>query len=467
MATAWTTCLLCMAIVRLADTAFVSLLQVSSKSSLSGPEFTAPAIGPQQFLMISSPTEKKVVWTTLKNFESSDGRAFALVDSGLSEPKGLAFDHKKGHLYVADSGARKIFRYTVLADTSGSTPMLSTSGVRLTIVQDHPVEFVTVDEHSNLFYTCSETNNINKIEANVLDQLAQGKFLASALQIISEKSLEAQKVLELAMEKEKESSDDGLPTDPPEVEPHILSIYEAKVNPHVSQPASIWADGADLYWTNQKDGTTAGTVVKGQVLPKSKPSKSGPAPFPAVSLTNISNGAFGLAKSDKAMFFTRSGHSKGTGLVTGLLLGTDITIDFVKSIATPRGLVFDKDQTMYVADEQNGHVWSFPIGRMMTNAPITKAVTMAGAYGLVILSTDDPAFAHNLKDSNGASEQAKDLNDQVTAERAKITQHGQPDFVASFIEVEAPSFLKSYSNREQHLNVILTMLAAMFSMIAM
>jgi len=80
--------------------------------------FSAPPMQPSQFLIISSPTEKKVVWTPLVNFRSSEGRAFVLVDDGLSEPKGIAFDDRRGLLYVADSGAKAIFRYTVIIDVS-------------------------------------------------------------------------------------------------------------------------------------------------------------------------------------------------------------------------------------------------------------------------------------------------------------------------------------------------------------
>jgi len=160
---------------------------VQTRSSNAGPDFSAPAIAPRQFLMVSSPSEKKVVWTTLQNFESSDGRTFALIDSGLDEPKGLAFDHKRGHLYIADSGAKKIFRYTIIVDLSGDTPNLSTTGVRLTITQGHAVEWVTCDDDGNLFYTAPDTNNINKIPAEVMRGVANGEFPPSVLQIVSEK----------------------------------------------------------------------------------------------------------------------------------------------------------------------------------------------------------------------------------------------------------------------------------------
>jgi len=406
------------------------------------PSFTAPAMADLQFLMTSSPTLKKIVWTTLKNFESSEGRAFSLVDSGLDQPKGLAFDHKRGHLYVADSGAKKIFRYTVLADLSGSQPVLSTSGMRLTITQGHPVEWVTVDKDGNLFYTAPDTNNINKISAEVLRRIEIGEYAASTLQIVSEKTFEAQKmaqsVIDLKVKKAQlKSGVVPLPTDPPSVKPHIFSMYEAKLNPHVSSPASVWADGPDLYWTNQESGTTAGTIVKGEIDPKSVSSKKGPKPFPAVAMTYVSDGAYGLSKTDKMMFFTRNGSIPETGLVSGMLLGTDIILDFVKSIAQPRGLVWDNKDTMYVADQGKGQVWSFPIGRMMSNVPITKAVSMEGAYGLVLLSSQDPCFAKIQVQTEGEMAEDNTHATEIAEHKEILKEKG-----LSFLQlIKLPSWL--------------------------
>jgi sugar lactone lactonase YvrE len=399
--------------------------------------FETPPIAPMQFLLISSPSQKKVVWTTLQNLESSDGRPFALVDSGLVEPRGLAFDHKRGYLYVADKSAKKIYRYTVLADMSGSRPTLATSGVRLLICQGHAVEWVAVDEEGNLFYTNHETNNINKISRDVMKRISKGEIHPSALQLIGEKELMAQdQAAKIAKEAYKRNKT-NLPTDAPPANPHILSIYEAKLNSHVSAPSSLWAEGEDLYWTNKKDGSKSGTIVQGQAHPKLEKDDNGKAkPYPATALTNISDHAYGLGKTDRTIFFSRNGTEPQTGLVTGLLLGTDITIDFVTSIVGPRGLVWDKDRTMYVADEVGGNVWSFPAGRMEPNVPLTRAVTMKGAFGLVILSSDDPAFAHNKVSTDGEMAEYESENAQVAA--MKMKKYMDPN-AAALMEAQSSS----------------------------
>jgi sugar lactone lactonase YvrE len=389
------------------------------------------AVHSGEFLLISSPSQHKVVWTNLQNFQSSDHRPFALVDSGLDTPKGLAFDHKRGHLYIADSGAKKIFRYTILTDISGSRPTLTTSGVRLTVTEGHPVENLAIDDKGNLFYTAPDTNNINKIEAEVLHRLAKGEFSPSMLEFVSQKKLQAEVQAKVAVKKkEKEANSTNstnLPKDDPPPDARILSVYEASVNPHVSMPAGIAAKGDKLYWTNAAAGKTAGTVVEGKTEPEmvedSKDAGSGNAtsalqikPFKASSLSEISTGAYSIAVSEKVVFFTRNRTALGqsdaeaeAGVVSGLLMGSEIILDFVSDLARPRGLVWDKDQTVYVADQSGGHVWSFPVGRMMTHAPLTEAVEMEGAYGLEILSNKDPCFNKNMVDSDGELSKTEEI----------------------------------------------------------
>jgi len=371
-------------------------------------DFTAPAMEAQQFLIVSSPSEKKVAWTTLLNFESKEGRPFPLIDSGLVEPRGISYDRKRGHLYVADSGAQKIFRYTIVPVISGVSTSLVTTGVRMTISQGHPVDAVTITDSGDLFYTAPDTNNINKIPAKVMAKISNGQVTAAALQIISQKTLQFQETMAarvLAMNQAKTAAEKSraLPVDPTPPQPNILSIYEGSLNPHVSLPTALLADGQDLYWANKQSGTTAGTVVKGASHPKSVASSSGPSAFPALALSNVSEAAFGIGKTEQILFFTRTGVAANTGVVSALLLGSDIMIDVSKDLQAPRGLIWDRDDTMYVADETLGNVWSFPCGRMMSNIPLTKALHMDGAHSLALVSSSDPAFLANEVEPGGLS----------------------------------------------------------------
>jgi len=353
-----------------------------------GPDSTS--LSNNNFLLISSPSTGKVAYTMITEFESNQGHPSPLITSGLKTPMGVAFDPKKGYLYVADKGVPAIYRYTIVVNRAKGELTLVQTGDRLTVQLGHPAEWVTVDDDGNLFYTAPDTNNINKISTDVMDDVAKGAFQSDSLIVVSQKTLQAQ-------EAARAPGDDE-----PATAPQILRIYESRLNPHVSAPAAIWAAPPDLYWTNTRDGTHAGTIVKGLINPKIGANSS--APFPAEALTNRSTGAFALAKLGSAFFFTQNGTKPNTGLVSALQYGD--VVDIVTSLEQPRGLAWDGDMTMYVADSKGGNVWSFPAGRFMANPPLKLAVPMVGAYGLAMLSYSDPCFQRQVDiDTNQAEEE--------------------------------------------------------------
>jgi hypothetical protein len=248
-------------------------------------------------------------------------------------------------------------------------------------------------------------NSINKISKDGMEKLGSGEVQASALTIMSETALLAQELAATA--KNLTAKHDALPTDPPPFAPHIESIYEAKLNASVSQPGAVLVDGLNLYWTNQQNGIKSGTVVQGFVNPKSVPSKTGPAPFPAKVLKRLSSGAVGLAKAKEVLFFTRPEIVAGVTStlaatsVSGLVVGSEIVFDFLKGLGGARCLAWDMSQTMYVADEVSGAVLAFPTGRVMTNAPRTTVASVKGAFGLAVTSTADTWFKKNAVSSVG------------------------------------------------------------------
>lgn len=387
----------------------------------------APGLVPESFLMIASPSRARIVYTRLQNFRSADSQVHPLVDQGLVEPKGLAFDRRNGHLYVADSGAQKIYRYTILTQMSGSTPSLVTSGMRLTVLEGFPVESVTIDHDGHLFYTNPVTNNINMIDAAVIDRIGKGVIRPSSLTIKNGKLLAQQAKAAKAKAVKLAKAGENLPTGAPDVLPYIQQMYMSSVNPHVSAPASLWADGNDLYWTNTQNGVLAGSVVRGLVHPNVTLTQTGaPAPFPADALSNVSNAAYGLAKARDTLVFTRDGPF-GVGVVTAIQLSTGISVDFITGLATPKGIAYDNDNTMYVADESVGKVWSFPIGRMMENVPLRLAANMPGAAGVAVLTGHDPCFRMNKMKKVAALQVAQ------TGRNSQHQKHSEAKRATSFL----------------------------------
>lgn len=370
------------------------------------PEFHAPQLTPTQFLFVSSPSEKKVVYTQLKNFKSLTGRTFALVDSGLEEPAGLAFDRARGWLYVADRGASRIFRYRVLVQDSGAgVYSLATDGVQLCIMQGQAVEWVSVDITGDVFYSDTARNTINRIPIDTIDRLGEGAYQCGDLQVKSQKAqmIQAERQaaeLQSMTDAQREAS---RPTDPPDTEPVIFSVYEGSVNPHVTVPGGVVSDGARLYWTNLEAGKEAGTLVQGKVkpdLPLVASNGSEPAPFASTALTSESDAAYGIAKSSTMVFYTTN--RTGTGYVYGMLAGGQPHA-FVSSLIQPRGLCWDGDNTVYVADERGNSVFSFPVGRLMDDAPLSESAALTGAFGVALFSLHDDAFKGDMSAKSAAA----------------------------------------------------------------
>lgn len=375
----------------------------TSTGSRTMPVFVAPQLTPVQFLIMSSPTERKIVWTELRNMRSTTGRAFPLIDSGLGAPKGIAFDRERGDLYVADSEAMKIFRYSVVVsediDEQGQTQYrLSSNGIRLTVMEGRNVSWVALDQSGDIFYSDEGGGTINKISAEVMDMLAGGDFQANELQVIPERELEAMASAAISTALSAGAPEHAAPDDLALAQPHILSLYDASINPRVNTPAGLVSDGLRLFWANGADGTNAGTAVRGEVTPTAPLTLSDgsePAPFPTHSLMNVSDNNFGIALSNTFCFVSAS--NGGVGVVYGTRLTGGPVYPFATGLGEPRGMVWDGDGSVFVADTAGSAVFSFPVGRIIENAPLTQAVEFNGAWGVALMSEIDPAF--QIRDS--------------------------------------------------------------------
>merc|ERR1719238_2037392 len=117
----------------------------------------------------------------------------------------------------------------------------------MTILSGHLVEWVAVDRSGDVFYSATDTNNINKITAGVMKNLGDGLFDAKSLRVVSEKDQEAE-----AASNAQDDMDTltKTVTDAPPPAQEILSMYEANINPYVTVPAGVATDGIRLIWAN-------------------------------------------------------------------------------------------------------------------------------------------------------------------------------------------------------------------------
>jgi len=254
---------------------------------------------------------------------------------------------------------------------------LATDGVQLRILSDVQVEWVTVDVNGDVFYSDKGSLSINRIPFGVIDALAHG---------------DSQRAKQLAWQAKKLFYQKAPPATT-ETSPYGLPVYVGSINPHVTVPAGIASDGMRLYWTNSEGGQESGAVASGEVdphLPANTPPGARP-PFPSFGLANNTDRGFGVAKSSNMVFFSSS--EKGHGVVYGVLDGNyPAIVEFATGLLTPMGLVWDGDQTLFVADEAGDSVYSMPVGRFAPDAPLEKSAILRGPFGVAMFSSEDKAF---------------------------------------------------------------------------
>lgn len=377
------------------------------------PQFFAPQLTPPEFLLISSATENKVVYTEMRNFKSKTGRTWALVDSGLQSPRSIAFDRQRGYLYVADKGAGRIYRYRVLVKkaASGSDGLnsysLVTDGVQITIRRVPDVEWVAVDVTGAVFYSDPGSQSIFKIPGAVAEAIGNGDYSADYLQVMSETDLEALLFRQAQESLQPTGSEDGSQSAGAQPcwalsdSPRAYELYQASSTASGGAPKGVVSDGVRLYWATASAGS-GGSVVLGEAsprLPLDRPSSATLPRFPASVLANSVATPYGVAKSNTMTFF--STNVTGSGTVYGIAESGDLHALAQGGLVEPRGLVWDGDQTVYVADQASHNVWSFPAGRIMDGAPLTRSVAVTGAFGVALFSASDVAFqkqagAHRL-----------------------------------------------------------------------
>lgn len=360
-----------------------------------GKEKEPTQLTPAQWLLISSPMEKKICYTALKDFKASPtGAVSPLIDAGLMNPQGIAVDKVGGHLYVADMDAGKIFRYQ-LAVKDGK---LLTTGIQLTVVTGKIPRWVTVDMKQNLYYSEPENGAVNKLDAGTIARLANGEITADELVTRQEKEEEALKTAEAQAALAKLNVP---PTAPPDPKPEMLMLYQRGANDHVVRPSGIATNGVNVYWGNEASGTSAGAVVAGDCDPVAPATSTGgdegEGAFSSVKLASNTNKVFGVCLTHSSVVYTDAARSVyGVGL-SGGPVGT-----FTDQLEAPRGLVWDGDGTIYVADQAASAVLSFPSGKLGA-AQMTRVTTLHDAFGLALLTEEDGCFKGINQESKGAT----------------------------------------------------------------
>jgi len=290
------------------------------------------AAEPNKYLIISAPTLSKVVYTRLPDdvthLPSADPKT--LIDSGLKMPQGLAVDHKRNTLYVADPELRKVLCYKIAF--SGGNVMVN--GEPSVAAQDKEVRWVAVDGVGNVFITDEATGQILRVPA---EKLLRG-------------------------------------------DPTPMVIYDSATSTHVSAPGGIAVDNFHVYWTNKAAGTEAnvGSLNRGFEKPQGTNAAIG-----VVQLARNTPKAYGVCISESNVFYTNSDKLVFAVKKTGSAIATVSDV-----FEEPRGCAWDGDGTVYIADKKAGTVSSFAGNmRNLAPAPVSLVVKFDDAFGVAIMSS--------------------------------------------------------------------------------
>jgi len=283
----------------------------------------ARAAEPTRYLMISAPRLSKVVWMKLPD----DKATRPLIDSGLKSPQGLAIDQVRNKLYVADPDSRKIFSYS-LSFTNG---VLMTDGKQSVAAQNVEARWVAVDSVGSIFFTDERQNLIQKVTGENINK--------------------------------------GNPTP--------VTLYSGQSVAEVSSPGGIAVDNFHIFWSNKAVGTQVGSVVKGYENP---PDTNVASSVRAIAKNSMKT--YGVCLSQNNVFYTNA-QKKLFGVKK---MGGAIA-EISDMLQAPRGCVWDRDGTVFVADKTGNAVYSFA-GNMHTLQParLTKLVEFEDSFGVAVIS---------------------------------------------------------------------------------
>lgn len=340
---------------------------------------------PEQILFASSPKEGKIVYAILEHFEAVGGRTFPLVDAGLMAPMGIALDRTRGYLYVCDFDARKLYQYKLRIKPGGKRTEVLTDGDRVEVMTNIKTRWCTVTQNGDLLFSNEDTNAINKIKFVTIQRLRTGEIHTGDLVVQTQQIQQEMEAAKLAAEQQIAQGVAGvtMPVEPP----YIYALYDAGSCADISQPSGMYTDGVNIFWGNYGNGEAKGSVVQGKVDPE-KALADASASNPSKKLAVNTNTVRGVVKTHKSLVYADE-----TNKVYSVSLSGGPVYTMTDTLDTPRGLVWDGDNTIYVADSQAGRIWSFPSGRLSNNQPLLTTVDLFDAFGLALLTEKDAAYS--------------------------------------------------------------------------
>jgi len=304
-----------------------------------------PALLPlTEYVFVSQPGKRAVSVTEVNSLTREVVReSRAVISTGLREPSGLAVDHDRQRLYVADPKSHKVFMYKLYIDGNGLSVREDEQYVA---VHDVTPRWVAVDDKGSLFATDEGRSFIAEVDASELARLGQ----------------------------QDASIDD--------VRPQFHKLYMNEKTKQVDRPGGIAVDGNNVYWGNRARGRPYGSLLSAPEDPESRISKGVPDMIQALS-KNVDK-VYGVCASPNVVFYT-GGSRAVYGAKPGSYQARASTTVLLDDYAAPRGCVWDGDGTVLLADKGGDAIWSFPSsmhGLGLVQA--TKLFHVSDPYGVAV-----------------------------------------------------------------------------------
>merc|ERR1719454_2107202 len=109
--------------------------------------------------------------------------------------------------------------------------------------------------------------------------------------------------------------------------------------------------------------------------------------FPSLKLANNSGSTYGVALTSSKIVYTQTAHE-----VYAMSRGTQEVVALTNTLLKPRGVVWDGDNTVYVADQEANYIVSIPVGLLKPNAPVSQVVDFHAPFGIALAKPDDPVW---------------------------------------------------------------------------
>lgn len=294
------------------------------------------------FLFISSPMQKSVQYARLLSaVELARGDRMVMgslvVGEDVETPMGLAVDGFRKILYVADPGKGAVLAMDIIADSWGAGNLVY-NGAR-TVIRNVQAQWVATDGVGNIFLTDAQTNKI--------------WFLP---------------VSAAGADQDDDSWSPATSSTP-------VELYAADAQAPIGNPQGIAVYGSRILWANGEGGGGSAAIVSTWKVPST---------LAAPNFTDVANGsAYGVCVSSARIFYTDA----ETNIKSMREPGGEISV-VTEGLSQPRGCAYDGDGTVFVADADDGRVYSFAGGGQEGGPrPAWPVVQIPGAFGVAVLKS--------------------------------------------------------------------------------